>query len=330
MKKKSSSPTMKDVAAAAGVSLGTVSKVVNGVPVGEEYAKRVRDAIKKLDYHVNIYAQGLKSDRTYTVAVLIPNTAHPYFGVLTYYLNLALLKQGYRMLLCCTGFDVNREQEYINMVQQNKVDGIIGLTYNPNLEIGVNTPFVSIDRIIAPNIPCVASDNFAGGNLAAEKLAALGCKNVCFLRIGSDLNNEPNKRRAGFQNGCAAAGLSYSEKILRDGDDTAQFGAFLQEHVHNGVLDFDGIFCVTDGLLYDIRKLLTKMGVRIPQDVQMIGFDGIRDFFDKDFTCSTIVQPAEAIAQTCVSTLLNRSAEDSTASLICLPVSYAPGGTTRD
>ena len=230
MKKKSSSPTMKDVAAAAGVSLGTVSKVVNGVPVGEEYAKRVRDAIKKLDYHVNIYAQGLKSDRTYTVAVLIPNTAHPYFGVLTYYLNLALLKQGYRMLLCCTGFDVNREQEYINMVQQNKVDGIIGLTYNPNLEIGVNTPFVSIDRIIAPNIPCVASDNFAGGNLAAEKLAALGCKNVCFLRIGSDLNNEPNKRRAGFQNGCAAAGLSYSEKILRDGDDTAQFGAFLQEH----------------------------------------------------------------------------------------------------
>ena len=289
---------MKDVAAAAGVSLGTVSKVVNGVPVGEEYAKRVRDAIKKLDYHVNIYAQGLKSDRTYTVAVLIPNTAHPYFGVLTYYLNLALLKQGYRMLLCCTGFDVNREQEYINMVQQNKVDGIIGLTYNPNLEIGVNTPFVSIDRIIAPNIPCVASDNFAGGNLAAEKLAALGCKNVCFLRIGSDLNNEPNKRRAGFQNGCAAAGLSY--------------------------------FCVTDGLLYDIRKLLTKMGVRIPQDVQMIGFDGIRDFFDKDFTCSTIVQPAEAIAQTCVSTLLNRSAEDSTASLICLPVSYAPGGTTRD
>ena len=237
MKKKSSSPTMKDVAAAAGVSLGTVgvslgtvSKVVNGVPVGEEYAKRVRNAIKKLDYHVNIYAQGLKSDRTYTVAVLIPNTAHPYFGVLTYYLNLALLKQGYRMLLCCTGFDVNREQEYINMVQQNKVDGIIGLTYNPNLEIGVNTPFVSIDRIIAPNIPCVASDNFAGGNLAAEKLAALGCKNVCFLRIGSDLNNEPNKRRAGFQNGCAAAGLSYSEKILRDGDDTAQFGAFLQEH----------------------------------------------------------------------------------------------------
>ena len=99
---------------------------------------------------------------------------------------------------------------------------------------------------------------------------------------------------------------------------------------YRNTLDFDGIFCVTDGLLYDIRKLLTKMGVRIPQDVQMIGFDGIRDFFDKDFTCSTIVQPAEAIAQTCVSTLLNRSAEDSTASLICLPVSYAPGGTTRD
>ena len=83
------------------------------------------------------------------------------------------------------------------MAQQNKVDGIIGLTY-PNLFIEENTPFVSIDRSMGPTIPCVACDNFAGGQLAAEKLADLGCKNVAFLRIGSSLNNEPNKRKAGL------------------------------------------------------------------------------------------------------------------------------------
>lgn len=81
------------------------------------------------------------------------------------------------------------------MVQQNKVDGIIGPIYNPNVIIEENTPFVAIDRSMGPNIPCVASDNFAGGQLAAEKLADLGCKKVAFLRIGSSLDNEPNKEK---------------------------------------------------------------------------------------------------------------------------------------
>lgn len=330
MNKKSSNPTMKDVAREAGVSLGTVSKVVNGIPVGEEYVQRVNDAIKRLNYHVNIYAQGLKASRTYTVAVLIPNTGHPFFGALTYYLNLALLKRNYRMLLCCTGYDINQEQEYVNMVQQNKVDGIIGLTYNPNLQVDENTPFVSIDRTVGPNTPCVASDNFAGGSLAAERLAELGCKRVCFLRVGSDLRNEPNKRKAGFENGCTSVGLNYDEMILRDNDPMSKFEEFLQSHYHDGQLDYDGIFCVTDTLVYDIRQMLERMGLRVPDDVQMIGFDGIRHFYDRDYCCSTIVQPIEDIAETSVQLLLDDSARGRKTPLICLPVTYAPGGTTRD
>ena len=199
MKKETSTPTMKDVAREAGVALGTVSKVVNGLPVGESYRIRVEDAIKKLNYQVNSYAQGLKANKTYTIALLIPNTKDPFYASLTYYINLALLKRKYRMLLCSTDFDSRQEQEYITMAQQNKVDGIIGLTYNPNLIIEESTPFVAIDRSMGPKIPCVASDNFAGGQLAAEKLAALGCKKVAFLRIGSSLTNEPNKRKAGFE-----------------------------------------------------------------------------------------------------------------------------------
>lgn len=330
MNRKSSNPTMKDVAREAGVSLGTVSKVVNGIPVGEEYVRRVNEAIKRLNYHVNIYAQGLKASRTYTVAVLIPDTGRPFYGALTYYLNLALLKRNYRMLLCCTGSDINREQEYVNMVQQNKVDGIIGLTYNPNLKVDENTPFVSIDRTIGPNTPCVASDNFAGGSLAAERLAALGCKRVCFLRTGSDLRNEPNKRKAGFENGCATVGLPYDEMILGDEDPTSRFEEFLQEHYHDGRLDYDGIFCVTDALLYDIRQILERMGLRVPEDVQMIGFDGIRHFYDRDYCCSTIVQPTEDIAETSVDLLLDDSTRGRKTPLICLPVTYAAGGTTRD
>lgn len=330
MNKKSSNPTMKDVAREAGVSLGTVSKVVNGLPVGDEYVQRVNEAIKRLNYHVNIYAQGLKASRTYTVAVLIPNTAHPFFGAITYYLNLALLKRNYRMLLCCTGADINVEQEYVNMVQQNKVDGIIGLTYNSDLQVDENTPFVSIDRTIGPNTPCVASDNFAGGSMAAERLAALGCKRVCFLRIGSDLRNEPNKRKAGFENGCATVGLSYDEMILNESEPLHRFEEFLHAHFHDGRLDYDGIFCVTDQLVHDVKLMLERMGVRVPEDVQMIGFDGTRYFFDREYSCSTIVQPVETMAETAVELLLNESMSSCKTPLICLPVTYAAGGTTRE
>lgn len=329
MRSKNSAPTMKDVALEAGVALGTVSKVINGLPVGESYRVRVEKAIKKLNYHVNSYAQGLKANKTYTVALLIPNAYHPFFAKLVHHINLSLSKRKYRMLLCSTDYNYGLEQDYITMAQQNKVDGIIGLTYNPDLQIPDGTPFVSIDRSIGPHIPCIASDNFAGGQMAAEKLADLGCKNVAFLRIGSSLNNEPNKRKAGFENGCLARGLQYSMKIYQDGTPINEFESFLTEHIHNGKLDFDGIFCVTDRTVYDVRKILNKLKIKVPEDVQMIGFDGIQAFGDEDYICSTIVQPVHEIAEMCVELLLQENMSVKPP-LICLPVSYQYGGTTRE
>ncbi len=328
-KKKNAAPTMKDVALEAGVALGTVSKVINGLPVGASYRLRVEEAIQKLDYHVNSYAQGLKSNKTYTVALLIPNTYNPFFARLVYEINIALLKRKYRMLLCTTDFDSKLEQDYITIAKQNKVDGIIGLTYNPNLQVDESISFVSIDRPMGLHIPCVASDNFAGGQMAVEKLADLGCKNVAFLRVGSALDSEPNKRKAGFENGCLARGLSYEEKILTDGQPISEFEAFFQSHIANGKLEFDGLFCVTDFLAHEVIKMLKNLGLTVPSDVQVIGFDGARAFGTGDYFCSTIVQPVADIAEMCVSLLLSETMQTKPP-LICLPVSYAYGGTTKD
>ena len=322
---------MQDVANEAGVSLGTVSKVINGKPVGEEYVRRVNEAIRKLDYHVNSYAQGLKASRTFTVAVLMPNTIHPYYGRLTSCLSAALTKRGYRMLLCCTDADPRQEQEYVYMAQQNKVDGIIGLTYNEQLVVNEDTPFVSIDRHFGTGIPCVASDNFAGGQLAAEKLADLGCKKVLFLRIGSSLNNEPNKRKAGFENGCNARSLPYEMKILSDteGDTVEEFRPWLESRIHDGRAEFDGIFCVNDVLAHIVCGILSDLGIRVPEDVQVIGFDGTRRFgYLEEYACSTIVQPVEDIAEMSVQLLLSNDMSIKPP-LVCLPVSFAEGGTTK-
>lgn len=329
MKKSNSAPTMKDVAREANVSLGTVSKVVNGLPVGEPYRQRVKDAIETLNYQVNSYAQGLKASKTYCVALLIPNTQNPFFALLTHHINRALLKRNYRMLLCTTDSNRLLEQEYVTMAQQNKVDGIIGLTYNPDLVVEDHTPFVSIDRSMGPHIPCISSDNFAGGQMAAEKLAELGCKNVAFLRIGSSLCNEPNKRKAGFENGCLNRNLNYEMKILNDGDSLDEFENFLKEHITDNKLSFDGIFCVTDKIAYHVLDMLRRMHIKVPEDVQLIGYDGTHLLGDGPLVCSTIVQPVQEIAEMCVNFLLmeNNSFKPP---LVCLPVSYASGGTTSD
>ena len=151
---------MKDVAREAGVALGTVSKVFNNIPVGESYRLRVEQAAEKLGYQVNSYARNLKADKSNIVALIIPDTINPYFSLLTYHISKELAERGYRMLLATTKSDPDTESRYIQMAKQDKVAGIIALTYKPTLAITEPLPFVSIDRYYSSAIPCVASDNF--------------------------------------------------------------------------------------------------------------------------------------------------------------------------
>ena len=189
---------------------------------------------------------------------------------------------------------------------------------------------IAIDRYFGDQIPCVASDNYAGGALAARKLAENGCRKLAFLRIGSNLTSEPNKRKYGFISACEDMQIPYVMKIAEDGTPLSDFEAFLRAHFQDGKLDFDGIFCVTDVLAHQIIGILRHMGLSVPEDVQVIGYDGIRHFGDLDYVCSTIVQPVEEMAEVCVSMVLDRDGERNKPSLVCLPVRYAWGGTTRN
>ena len=329
MKEGKRSATVSDVAREAGVAMGTVSKVINGLPVGESYRLKVEAAIKKLNYQVNPTAKALKSNRTYTIALIIPNTITPFFAMLTHYVNMALEKRGYKMMLCFTEYDSDREQEFVSMVLNKRVDGIIALTYNPKLQIPTGIPFVTIDRFFSVSVPCVASDNFGGGQLAAQKLAELGCKRVACLRIGSSLTNEPSKRKDGFVRGCMEAGLSMEMCNLPDGSPLSAFEVFLRHNLLETDTPLDGLFCGTDQMAWQAVKMVRALGLRVPEDVQVIGFDGIRMFGDQDYICSTIVQPVPQLAEMSVNMVLSKDFS-ALPPLVCLPVRYQPGGTTRD
>lgn len=322
-------PTMKDVAREAGVSLGTVSKVINGIPVGEHYRKRVETATKKLGYQVNNYARGLKTNKTYCVALVMPSLRHPFFAVLTNELTNCLMRCGYRSILMITNFDSVAEKNCFTLAQQNKIDGIIALSYSPNLEVDDSIPIVTIDRHFSAGIPCVSSDNYRGGEMAAEKLIELGCRNLLFLRIGPDIYGEVEKRGPGFENACRLAKVRHQSLILSDEDTDEPFYRFLDDHIQNGKLEFDGIFCNSDGLAVRICEHLRSRDIRIPQDVQIIGYDGVVDYATGRYMCSTIVQPVTEMAEIAVKFLLTGDNALSPAN-ISLPVYYVPGGTTRE
>lgn len=325
---KNGAPTMKDVAREAGVALGTVSKVFNGIPVGERYRLKVEEAAQRLGYQVNQYARGLKTNKTYVVAVVLPWVNHPIFSALEQHICNALAQRGYRMQLYLTGFDPEQERSCIRLVRQHKVDGIIALTYNPELDVD-GIPFVTIDHCFSSAFPCVASDSFGGGRKQAEKLIELGCTHLAFLRTGVQVFGEVDKRGDGFISYCRMQRMPVDVCWLNEEEEIGCFRDFFLKHMTDGKMDIDGIGCSTDLVAHQAINILRDLGVCVPEDVQVIGYDGVRKFGSEELYCSTIVQPVQQMAETCVELLLDPD-QAKYPSLICLPVSYAAGGTTKE
>lgn len=326
---------MKDVAREAGVALGTVSKVINGIPVGEEYKRKVEAAIEKLHYEVNTYARGLKVQKSNTVTLIIPDAINPFYAAFAHYIEGALYEKGHFMVLCCSNGIFEKELKYLDMATKNQSDGVIALTYNDiGKYVPTDLPLISFDRIYNNNFtPRVASDNFAGGALATTKLLEFGCRQPAFITFSSPNPGEADKRIDGYLHACKINGITpicLNESTRFDPRSTIR--DFVRQHQdQNGKLDFDGIFCNTDYHAYMTRNLLIGMGYRVPEDVQIIGFDGIHKFgFEQhELFVSSIVQPIPKLAQTCVDMVLAKDRQ-MLPSLTLLPVTYQSGGTTRD
>lgn len=327
--KSDSKPTIKDVARESGLSLATVSKVINGLPVGKKSRERVEAAIKKLGYQVNIYARALKSNKTECIALVMPSLKHPFFAHLTDELIACLTHKGYRTVVMITNYDPKTEQKCFSLVLSNQADGVIALTYSPDLVVDDSIPIVTIDRHLGDTIPCVSSDNFRGGQIAAEKLIELGCKKLLFLRISSPIPGEPDKRFAGFESVCNMRGVPYESVLLLDNEAEEPIFRFIEEHTHDGEFDFDGIFCNSDILARRVARFLDVRGVKAPDQVQIIGYDGIIDRFTDRYACSTIEQPLAQMAQAAVTLLMNPLNTTEGMNVI-LPVKYVPGDTTKD
>ncbi|NYC27531.1 LacI family DNA-binding transcriptional regulator [Clostridium saccharobutylicum] len=188
--------TIKDVAKKAGVSVGSVSRFINNFEVKPKTRLAIEKAIKELDYEPNIYARGFKVNKTNTIALIIPTVWNPFFGELAFNIEKSLRDYGMKMILCNSGNDYEIELQYITMAKQNKVDGIISITYSDvDKYVHSNMPIISIDRYFSEDITYVTSDNFEGGRMAAEELMKSGCKSIAFIGRGSKIDNATRNRK---------------------------------------------------------------------------------------------------------------------------------------
>lgn len=320
--------TMKDVAALAGVGVGTVSRVINGVKVKDSTKEKVLSAIEELQYEPDEYARGLKMNRSNTIALILPTIWHPFFSEFAYYVEESLAKANYKLFLCNADGKPEQEKEYIQMLKQSKVDGIIGITYSDlDKYISSNLPFVSIDRHFSEPISYVTADNYTGGQLAAKELLQRGCQHLAFVGGNSQYPNETKNRRAGFvaycqEQGLAPEVLNMTEPIQ---DLAGQLAAFFDKHP-----EIDGIFTVNDFMALDVIESLRKKGKHAPDDYQIIGFDGVRISADRGLHLSTIRQPVGDMGKMAVELLLGMILEKREPERVVLPVSFAPGSTTKE
>ena len=320
---------MKDVAQRAGVGVGTVSRVINHVPgVKESTLIKVNQAIKELNYIPDEYARGLKTKSSRTIALILPSVWYPFFSEFAYYVEKRLDKENYKLLLCNSNGNPTEEAKYIKMLKQNKIDAIIAITYSDIEQyIYSNIPFVSLDRYFDKKVSYVTSDNYEGGKLAARKLLEHGARSLAYVGSYSKYPNGTMLRRDGFRDYLENIGIDYKEIFLQEpvNDFTPYILEMLKVHPK-----IDGIFCHTDSLLLKLRKILNQYGYRVPEDIQLIGFDGMNLSSDLPLGISTIAQPVEQLANGAVDLVLRKIADPSLKNEAKMyPVRYVDGNTTK-
>lgn len=322
--------TMKDVSKLAGVGHGTVSRVVNNTgSVDEKTRKKVLDAIKKLNYVPNEVARNFKSKSTKMVGLMLPTVNHPFFSELAFFVENELFKNGYKMILCNSGSDKEKEIEIIKMLRINQVAGIITISYHSiysreHLEL----PIVTIDRYISNDIPHIAANNYQGGLLATESLVNGGSTKLAYVGQEPTFISSVSDRKIAFIDIASKNNIPFviyeNPKSKDESSDKDTADSFVDLYS-----DVDGVFANTDLLAAAIIKKLRSVGKRVPEDVQVVGFDGIQknDFFAPILT--TIVQPIEKIGKKSVELLLNLIEGNEVQMETILDVEFREGETCK-
>ncbi len=300
-------PSLADVAALAGVSPTTVSRVLNNRGYLSQKTKdRVAAAIDELDYRPNEIARALLGQRTRMIGVIMPTVALPFFGEVAVSLEHALSQQGYRMLLCNSLGRAEIERQYLDLLHANRVDGLVSGAHNQNVVADyerTRLPLVTVDRQMAPHVPNVRADNEAGGRLATEHLLRRGSRRPALLTSSSSARN---LRENGYRAALAESGIAPLVATVDFATPENQRAEAIDAALDRLGDDVDGVFATDDLTAGSVLDWAARRGRRVPDELRVIGFDGTTAIRRALPGLTTVQQPIRMICRAAVDLLVGQ------------------------
>ena len=297
-----------DVAKKAGVSIATVSRVINrNGGYSKETEERVRRTIEECGFTHNVNAIGLRTNRSNSIGVIVPDITNEFFARIIRELDAFLLSRRYSLLVCNSNEDYMLENMHIKGLAEKHVDGIIYISGQNEIkkmnEIK-GLPIVYIDRAPKNAEVLILSDNETGGYLAGRELIQKGCRRILFLR---DIRyaSTVRSRKEGFVRALQEKGMAFSEELeMSCFPEYAEARVVLERLLKEKGCFFDGIFATNDMMALACVNVLTENQIKVPGQVKVVGFDNISltQFTSPQIT--TVAQDTKELAIHAADTIL--------------------------
>ena len=317
--------SINQIAELAGVSVATISRVINN---RGGYSKKTEDAVNRIireyKYLPNSYASGLRTNRSHSIGVMVPDITNEFFARIIRGLDLFFLKYKYALLICDSNEDTELENMHLKNLLMKNIDGMIYISGKNEVlraeEAGV--PVVYVDRSPKNAQVLVHSDNEYGGYLAGKELLEAGCRKILFF--GDIRKRSPVRRRyAGYKKAFHERGAeACMAEELWSYPDYMSAKTRMCELLRAEGCRFDGVFTTNDLMALGTIHALSEFGYRVPQDVKVVGYDNVStaEFCSPPIT--TVAQNIEELAQRAGEELLRMiRGEEIAAEDICIPVS---------
>ncbi|MFB9329990.1 LacI family DNA-binding transcriptional regulator [Paenibacillus aurantiacus] len=300
--------TIYDVAKEAGVSIATVSHVINGKgKISKERREEIRRIMVRMGYKPSMIASALTGKKTYALGLLVPDISNPFFAEIARAVEDEGQRHGYSVFICSTDNKDEKVEHYAALLQQKNVDGVIigtGLkelsALDPLLHGGIPTAFLARE-IPSAQVPSVVVDDHAGGAAAAAHLIALGHRKFAVLAEEESVSSSRERVR-GFRQTLAAAGIVLDPALVRSSGMKESMNQALE--LLQGDDRPTAIFCCNDMLAIGALRAAKQLGLRIPRDCSIVGFDDTVLASVTDPPLTTIAQPIEQMGQTVVRLLV--------------------------
>lgn len=305
--------TLKTIAAECGYSVNTVSRALrNDTKLPAETLRRIQDSAQELGYIRNSLASSLRSGKSYVIAVIVEEIQNPHYSSLVTQLDYKLRKLGYIVMILCSHASEKIERQMVNIAISRSVDGILLFPHSDKrrsaeLIMQNNIPLVLIDREITDfTADIVRVDDYGGGYLAGKRLLELGHKKFLYI-AGPHTNDSQPKRQKGFLTSLSEAGIP--EENIRIIPSEQMLTAIAENTISEilAPLNYTAIFSFNDEMAYYVLNYLYTVGLRIPEDLSIVGFDHIHKNISYLLPLSSIsCQSDYNLADTAIQLLLNR------------------------